>query len=72
MFWNYRVVRKGNYYGVHEAYYDEQGAPHSLSEDSVTPVAEGLEALRERLAQVFAAFDDPVLDYDDVGAKKAT
>jgi hypothetical protein len=66
MSWNYRIVRNGDEYGIHEVYYDAQGTPHSLSEKSVVPVAGSPDDLRERLEMVLRAFQDDVLSYESL------
>jgi hypothetical protein len=64
--WNYRIIRhvdpEGEWYGIHEVYYDDQGQPHSLTANPVPIDAETPEELRRLLDE---AFEKPVLNYDD-------
>jgi hypothetical protein len=66
MHWNYRIVIKDGALGIHEVYYDDQGQPSSLSEDSVVPVASSVEELRDVLERLRRATQEPPLVYDDV------
>lgn len=64
MTWNYRVIRKGKDYGIHEVYYDDDANPVSLSETSVVPVESGVEELRERLELLLEALTKVALEFD--------
>ena len=63
--WNYRVLKHGAEYAIHEVYYDGP-VPHSCSEQPAAPL--GLyspEDLRRDMEMMLRAFDYPVLNYDD-------
>ena len=66
MTWNYRILKKGNTYGIHEVYYDAEGRPELCSMNA--PTLEGFESLEDLVgdfALLKKAFDKPVLNYDD-------
>jgi hypothetical protein len=64
--WNYRVVEKDGYYGIHEAYYDDKkDKPHSITKNEVSPFGETLDELKSSLQMVSEALDKPVLHYED-------
>lgn len=74
--WNFRVVRKkvimgneppGQYFAIHEAYYDGEGKIEYLTQGEVTPYGEDVEDLMRELKNMLKAFDDPVLDGKDFG-----
>jgi len=59
-------VRKGETYGVHEAYYDELGRVHSLSEDPIGPTGDTVEELAARLKLLLEGLQKEALDFDSV------
>ena len=75
MTWNYRVVRKtetgydnlGEYYGIHEVYYDDDGNPEMVTVEPVAIVGDTLLELQWEYAHYLRALLKPVLDYDDIG-----
>lgn len=75
--WNYRVAYKvetisGNeyaIYGIHEVYYDKEGNPIMITEDSMAPGGESVEELKEDLSWMMKAFDKPPLNWNLVGQK---
>jgi len=73
--WNHRVVKKtvniaGEdkvIYGVHEAYYTDEGNLENITEDPVSVYSEeGLEGLAEVMKWFVKALEAPVLNYEDV------
>lgn len=66
--WNHRVLRKkdvgGEWYAVHEVYYDKKGKPTGATQDEVGPCGETLEQLKAELEMFARALDKPVLDYE--------
>ena len=64
--WNFRVVRNLDDFAVYYAYYGDGGELKSLSVAPVSPTAEDVEALRETLALMLKACDDPVIESPDV------
>ena len=70
MTWNYRIVRKdttdGEYYGVHEVYYDSDGNTEKATVDPIGPAGDTLKELRQDLAYMLAALRLPVLNYEDI------
>ena len=71
MTWNYRVIRKvnklGEYFGIHEVFYLEDGENDAVTQDSIAPYGETLGELKESYELMKEAFDAPVMDYDDFG-----
>jgi hypothetical protein len=47
--WGFRVAKKDDIFAIYEAYYDDDGRLHSLSESAISPTAEELESLYETL-----------------------
>lgn len=64
MSWNYRVVKKGEEYGVYEVYYDDNGFPETTSQTPVAPTEITLKALKERLQLVLEALEKEILDHN--------
>ena len=66
--WNYRVVKKDEYVGIHEAYYNGEGNVYMVTVDPVSPVGEDLDQLKTTLELMLEALDDGVLDFDQIGS----
>lgn len=78
--WNYRVVRKRHVYtdskdkqervdytyGIHEAYYDNNGHVGAITRDAVEPFGDDIEDLRHSWVMMAEAFGQPILDYDNI------
>ncbi len=79
--WNYRVVRKKHIYmdptnnkkervdftyGIHEAFYDENGYVGAITQDAIEPFGENVEDLRHSWVMMAEGFGQPVLDYDNI------
>ena len=66
--WNYRVIRKHHTetdsvtYHVHEVYYRDDGNIESWTQESVTPMGETVEELREDIRYFLHAFRRPLLE----------
>lgn len=61
--------------GIHEAYYEEAErdneslTPNGITVNPVAPIAEDVEGLRVVLLEMMAAaFDKPVLDWEQIGS----
>jgi hypothetical protein len=52
-----------SYYAIHEVYYDENGRPHSVTNDPVPAFGETVDELRTSYDMMREAFEQPVLDY---------
>jgi hypothetical protein len=70
MSWNYRVIRhvgRGGrlYYRIHEVYYEGDQIV-TVAEEATFPSGESLEALKDNLTEMSAAFDKPILNYSDL------
>ena len=67
MSWNYRVMRHGNnngdYYAIHEVYYDQNGKPRNWTDDDVGPCGESLDEVKACLELMKEALSKPILDY---------
>ena len=78
MTWNYRLVKRavdtpeslggGQHYtyGIHEAYYNDDGEVWGLTTDPVHLSADHINELKLDWLRLMEAFVAPVLDYDDV------
>lgn len=77
--WNHRVVKKiyrgvdrlGNrweeiWYGIHEAYYDDQGLVFAITEEPVAIIGDNYKKLKETVEWVMNCVDKPILDYDKI------
>ena len=68
MSWNYRPVRKDEYIGLHETYYNRQHQVHSMTEDCVKlGCYESVDSLiddLERMLKDTRRFKNDVLDHD--------
>ena len=88
--WNYRIVKRLHKhtvgteiheyctYGMHEAYYDEDGKVTTITENpkdiqsTLEPwdcetEEDCLKSMQDQLAKMQLAFSKPVLDYDEIG-----
>jgi hypothetical protein len=66
-FWNHRVMRHKKegktWLAIHEVYYNDEGEPHSWTEEPVSLAGECIEDLREELKQILRCLDKPTLEY---------
>ena len=66
--WNYRVIRKHHpepdsvTYHVHEVYYRDDGGIDGWTQESVAPMGETAEELREDIRYFMHAFRRPILE----------
>ncbi len=66
--WHYRVIRKHHpetdsvTYHVHEVYYQEDGSIDGWTQESVAPLGETVEELREDIRYFLQAFRCPILE----------
>jgi hypothetical protein len=71
--WDYRIIRyaDGRGYGLHETYYDENGAPIAMTADPIsfsTDASEGPNAIYESLRTALSdAENRPILDESEFG-----
>ena len=74
MTWNHRVVRKHDeaetMLGIHEVFYDAEGAPDMVTVDPVGVSGETLEELVETLDWMRKALGQPILEYSDIGKEE--
>ena len=69
--WNYRVIRKHHpepdsvTYHVHEVYYREDGGIEGWTQESVAPMGETAEELREDIRYFLHAFRRPILEVQE-------
>ena len=63
-YWNYRVVEKDGFYGIHEAYYDDD-KPTSITQNEMSPHGETLDELKDDVKKHLEALDKPILHYED-------
>ncbi len=80
MSWNYRLVKRavghpgdGFFaYGIHEAYYNDDGEVWGLTCDPVQLSADHINELKIDWLMLMEAFKAPVLDYDEVSNNSAS
>ena len=53
-------------YGIHEAYYDENGKVFAITEESTGPSGNTLEELKQSLEWMEKSLEHPILDYDKI------
>ena len=69
--WNHRVLRRddpihGDWYGIYEVYYDDEGRPEFCTQDPVGVCAESIVELRKQLAYMkMCAWNTEPLEYKD-------
>ena len=63
-YWNYRVVKKGSYYGIHEVHYTGEGKVEFLSENPVSIEADSKESVKWIMRMMQANWVLPTIDYD--------
>lgn len=67
MSWNYRIMKRKTSesdfeFGIYEVYYNEDGSVSGHTENSLTPVVDNLEGLKQEIKIMLKAFDQDVLD----------
>ena len=74
--WNYRLVHRRikttpgtteHTYAIHEVYYDDDGVPDMVTEGEVGVLGETIEEAKSAWTMMEEAFNQPVLEYDDIG-----
>jgi hypothetical protein len=69
MTWNYRLVKRTYrgevLYGIHEVYYDDQGAPESITGDPVGVAEQSKSDIMTTLRHMERALTMPTLNYED-------
>tara|TARA_Y100000004_G_scaffold43366_1_gene47469 strand:+ start:3297 stop:3530 length:234 start_codon:yes stop_codon:yes gene_type:complete len=67
MYWNYRILKQGDSFQIHEVYYDsDTDKVLGCTEQGMKPFGETIEEVREDLKMMAAAFEKEVLNYDDI------
>ncbi len=80
MTWNYRVVHKhiecpdhgetcslcSDEYGIHEVYYNDDGAPETVTVSPVGPYGNTYEEFIDDMAHYVSALSRPILEYDEI------
>lgn len=64
--WNYRVMKDGELFGIHEVYYDEDGKPEAYTNGPVAAAGDTVEELKEDLKMQLAALEAPVVRKEDI------
>jgi hypothetical protein len=64
--WNYRVVRRGNTYAIHEITYGDNGEIRFATESPVFPIGESSTELKREIKYYAHAFDLPILNYSEL------
>jgi|TARA_R110000782_G_scaffold170463_2_gene262200 hypothetical protein len=64
-YWNYRVVNKEGYFGIHECHYDDDGQIQHITENAVNVIGDDdVEGLRWVLHHMEANLALPVINYE--------
>lgn len=63
-YWNYRVVKKGEMYGIHECHYNGNGDIKFVTEKSVAVDADSREGIKWCLRMMEANWILPVVDFE--------
>ena len=67
--WNHRVFHSvlpdGDWFSIHETYYNKNGQPDAATEDSMAPGGETPVELADELSRMLAACSKPVLAFVD-------
>ena len=66
--WNYRVVKKGGVFAIHDVYY-EDGKPSMVTEENVSLMECTFKDLFKTFLLMEKAFEKPVLNYEDFGGE---
>ena len=69
MSWNYRLLAHKDgedvFLQIHEVYYDEEGKPHSYTENGVTVSGESLECVKWVLSKMKKCTNKPILSVEN-------
>lgn len=69
MAWNYRIINHGDWFGLHEAYYGEDGKPNGYTTDAISFVCDEDEGAAGIIASLEMALADarkhPVMKPDE-------
>jgi len=70
--WNYRIMKRKNDqghfdFGIYEVFYDDNGKVTGWTENSLTPLCDSEEDLKEELKIMVDAFTKEVLTYEERG-----
>ena len=63
-YWNYRVVKRGSYYGIHEVHYCQGGKIHLISENPVAIEADSKESVKWIMRMMEANWCMPAVDFE--------
>ena len=70
--WDYRVIKRGNSYGIYEVHYNNEGYPASAGAQPVTVENSDIPTLTSTCVHIISALTKPVLDYTMFIDKKKT
>ena len=65
MTWNYRILKIGAEFGMHEVFYDKAANPISYTLEKVSPRGDSLDAFRLDFSRYQDALNKPVLMVSD-------
>lgn len=69
MSWNYRVLKRetkeGEFFAVHEVFYDDEGNPKKCTVEPVFPQGTSENDLERRIELYREALEKPILNYED-------
>lgn len=66
MSWNYRVVKKDGYLGIHEVYYNDDAIPESCTVNPVKITEENLDELKHTILLLDKATQKEILNYEGI------
>lgn len=61
--WDYRVIKRGNSYGIYEVHYNNEGYPASAGAQPVTVENSDIPTLTSTCVHIISALTKPVLDF---------
>jgi hypothetical protein len=61
--WNFRVIKNGEQFAIHYAYYSDDGQLESLSESPASPLCDDQDDLCQTLRLMLEACEDAVVDF---------
>lgn len=69
--WNYRIMKKKNRhgqfdFGIYEVFYDDLGQVKGCTKNSLTPVCESEDSLKEEIKIMMDAFEKETLIYEEL------
>ncbi len=64
-YWNYRVIKRQDQFGIHSVYYDEQGTVQGWDAEPNVPPGENLDDLRTELVCMLESLDQEIINAEE-------